>query len=165
MKISMKQCEECGLNPANVHLTQIVDNESRSFHMCEECAKKKGIHIVIGEQPAVNAPPHEASFDPADERECGVCHKKLSEFRTKGRLGCVSCYSAFEDEIDELLCQVHGAKEHKGKQYRRSPEPPPSASSISDLRTALERAVKNEHFERAAAIRDTITALKGISGT
>ena len=161
----MKQCEECGCNPANVHLTQIVDNESRTFHLCEECAKKRGIHIVIGEQTAVNAQKPEVPLDPANDRECGACHKKLSEFRSKGWLGCASCYTAFEEEVDELLCRVHGAREHRGKQYRRSPKSRPSASSLSDLRIELESAVKNEHFERAAVIRDAISTLKGTSGT
>jgi protein arginine kinase activator len=165
MTAAMKQCQECGLNPANVHLTQIIDNETQSFHLCEECAQKRGIHIVIAEQPAMNAQQPEASFDPGNERECGACHKKLSEFKAKGWLGCASCYTAFEGEIDELLCRVHGAREHRGKQYRRSPEPRPSASSLGDLRIELESAVKNERFERAAVIRDAISALNGTSGT
>ena len=165
MTIVMKQCQECGLNPANVHLTQIIDNQTQSFHLCEECAQKRGIHIVIAEQPAMNAQQPEASFDPGDEKECGACHKKLSEFKAKGWLGCASCYTAFEGEIDELLCRVHGAREHRGKQYCRSPESLPSASSIGDLRLELETAVKNERFERAAVIRDAISGLKGTSGT
>jgi protein arginine kinase activator len=165
MTAAMKQCQECGLNPANVHLTQIIDNETQSFHLCEECAQKRGIHIVIAEQPAMNAPQHDVPFDPDNERECGACHKKLSEFKVKGWLGCASCYTAFEGEIDELLCRVHGAREHRGKQYRRSPETRPSASSLGDLRIELESAVKNERFERAAVIRDAISALNGTSGT
>jgi protein arginine kinase activator len=161
----MKQCQECGLNPANVHLTQIIDNETQSFHLCEECAQKRGIHIVIAEQSSLKAEQPEVLFDIDNERECGACHKKLSEFKAKGWLGCVSCYSAFEGEIDEILCRVHGARDHRGKQYRCSPEPRPSASSLRDLRLELENAVKNERFERAAVIRDTISTLKGTGGT
>jgi protein arginine kinase activator len=159
----MKQCQECGLNPANVHLTQIVDNESTSFHLCEECAQKRGIHIVIADN-AMNAEQSSHLSEPADDRECAVCHKKLSEFKDKGWLGCASCYSAFEPEIDELLCRVHGTKEHRGKQYRYSGEAVAAEPSLPDLRVELECAIQNEQFERAAELRDTISTLKGTDG-
>jgi protein arginine kinase activator len=159
----MKQCQECGLNPANVHVTQIVDNESQTFHLCEECAQKRGIHIVLADN-VINATQSGASCESGEDRECMVCHKKLSEFRGKGRLGCASCYTAFESEIDELLFRMYGSKEHHGKQYRHASEIVASGASLPDLKIALDRAIQNEHFERAAEIRDTINLLKGTAG-
>ena len=43
----MNMCDECGINPANIHLTQILQNETHVFHLCDECARKKGINISI----------------------------------------------------------------------------------------------------------------------
>ena len=47
MEMDTKLCDECNSNPANVHLTQIVQNEVIVQHLCEECAKHRGISIVI----------------------------------------------------------------------------------------------------------------------
>jgi protein-arginine kinase activator protein McsA len=38
------------INPANIHLTQILQNETHVFHLCDECARKKGINISIQEE-------------------------------------------------------------------------------------------------------------------
>lgn len=158
----MKQCQDCGLNPANVHITRIVDNESQSFYLCEECARKQGIHIVIAghamdEQQAVPKIVEE-------DRACAVCRRTLSEFRSKGRLGCPSCYSAFIGEIDDILFQMHGSTEHKGKQYRGNGLGTMPVPSLSHLHLELESAIKQENFERAAHIRDTIGQVKGARG-
>ena len=37
------QCQDCSENEAVVHLTQIVDNDVTTRHLCEACAAKKGI--------------------------------------------------------------------------------------------------------------------------
>jgi protein arginine kinase activator len=159
----MKQCQECGLNPATVHITRIVDNESQSFHLCEECARKQGIHIVI----AGTATDMQCEVTPAvveEDRACDVCSRTLFEFRNKGRLGCPSCYSAFQNEIDEILFQMHGSIEHKGKLYRVSRPRKAPAPSLSRLHCELESAIREENFERAAHLRDTIGRQKGAPG-
>ncbi|MBN2036029.1 MAG: UvrB/UvrC motif-containing protein [Chitinispirillaceae bacterium] len=153
----MKQCQECGLHPATIHLTQIIDNETLSFHLCDECAQKRGIHLSIAQQPVSDVGPEPLPIRP--DRECGSCKKKLSEFISNGWLGCPSCYSAFEQEVDDLLFRMHGSLEHKGKAYR--PVPAADALSCPDLRLALEAAIKNEDFERAAVLRDSIRGRKG----
>jgi protein arginine kinase activator len=147
-------CEECGLLPANVHLTQIVENATQTFHLCEECAKKRGIHVVI-ETPADAPVPVQRQ---EEERTCAVCSRKLSEFRSSGWLGCPSCYEAFFEAIEELLLHVHGSSCHKGKRYCRTAEPGPG---LPELRRELETAIKNEDFERAAFLRDTICNMTG----
>ena len=42
------QCQECGQNEAVVHLTQIVDNDVTTRHLCEACAAEKGIESGAG---------------------------------------------------------------------------------------------------------------------
>jgi protein arginine kinase activator len=158
----MKMCEECGLHQANIHLTQIAGNESQSFHLCETCARKRGITIAIDEE-AINA--GEAQLSPAPiepDRECPSCLTKLSEFRDTGRLGCPDCYHAFENEIEELLLQFNGSAEHKGKSYRGETVDKKDKTDLSLLRSELDSAIRNEEFERAAKLRDAIHHQRGM---
>ena len=37
----MKLCEECGVNPAEVVVTTVVNGESTTRHLCRECLKKE----------------------------------------------------------------------------------------------------------------------------
>ena len=149
-------CDECGSNPANIHLTQIMQNETQVFHLCESCAKKKGISVnvqgeVLGEMEAVVEP----------DKICSNCGMKFSDFRTKGWLGCSDCYQAFEKEIDELLIQVHGSAIHKGKKYvGKAIGTGKVTGEIKKLRHELAIAIKNEEFEQAALLRDAIHSLK-----
>ncbi len=156
----MKLCDECGLLPATINLTQIVDNESRSFNLCEVCAKKRGIHIAI-EESVFDADETVTSVQRiAGDRECPSCRMKLSDFRSKGWLGCPACYKTFETEIDELFLQIHGSSEHKGKKYPGEQ----NRGGLSRLRQDLDTAIKNEEFERAALLRDAIDELKDAPG-
>lgn len=36
-------CEVCGKNTAVVQLTKITEKKRRELHLCEECAKKRGL--------------------------------------------------------------------------------------------------------------------------
>jgi protein arginine kinase activator len=159
----MKLCDDCGLLPATVHLMQVANgNEPRSFNLCMECAKKRGINITIGETAAADdASPVPVQRPAVPERECPSCRMKLSDFRSRGRLGCPACYGAFAEEIDTLFRQVHGSSEHKGKKYRCAGAKDPG-EGLSRLRFDLASAIKNEEFERAALLRDAIHGRKGI---
>jgi protein arginine kinase activator len=156
----MKLCDECGLHPANIHLTQIIDNESQSFHLCEECAEKRGIHIAIDDE-AASVDAQIAPEEESEDIECPACEMKLSDFKNKGRLGCSSCYQSFENEIEELLINVHGSSLHKGKKYHPSEVAPKESKKedLTQLKNKLDAAIKNEEFERAALIRDAIHGL------
>ncbi len=153
----MNMCDECGINPANIHLTQIQQNETHVFHLCDECARKKGINISIEDELISESDPNEKIL----QKSCSRCGLKFSDFRNKGWLGCSGCYNTFEAEIDELLVQVHGSSMHKGKKYSGLTAAGGSVNGqIKRLRHELAIAIKNEEFEQAAMIRDTIHSLK-----
>ena len=154
----MKMCDECGANPANIHLTQIMQNETQVFHLCEECARKKGISINVQGELETNGFEQEKSIEP--DKQCAHCGLKYSDFRAKGWLGCSDCYGAFENEIDELLVQVHGSSTHKGKRYSGQIRTAGLSGEIKRLRQELAIAIKNEAFEQAAMLRDAIHNLK-----
>jgi len=164
--MDIKLCDECNSNPANVHLTQIVHNEVIVQHLCEECAKHKGISIVI-ENGHLTLPQaakkhkkgHKTEISLERDLICPVCRMRFSEFKEKGRLGCSNCYIAFEKEINALLIQVHGASQHRGKKYHRFHRPYEKTDDITVLRNELDNAIRDEKFELAALIRDKINSV------
>ncbi len=164
-----KVCDHCGKAAAVVHLTQVVNNEAKTSHLCEACAAAKGIQTSV--QPS-NL--HLADFLakmggdeslPTDAQEevltCPFCGLTTQGFKEVGRLGCPQCYSTFESYLRGLLRRIHGGTQHVGKVYL---PPDPTASEkqqrIEGLRRKLERAIESEDFERAAELRDQIRTLE-----
>jgi protein arginine kinase activator len=149
----MQLCEDCGANPATVHLTRIVNETAQVSHLCEKCSRKKGLSISIAHDfPMPEAEPEKAA-------SCPRCQLSFSEFKTKGLLGCCDCYRHFEKDIDSLLMQVHGSTVHKGKLYRHSGPDKLDVKEIERLKTELTEAIEREEFELAALIRDTIHSI------
>jgi len=160
-------CEQCGATDAVVHLTQIVNNQMSTHHLCERCAAEKGLD---GAPQAPNLPvtdlieqvAEEALIDahPSDG-ECSFCGLTFKAFRQTGRLGCPHCYESFAGHLPTLLKRIHGGAKHVGKVYL-SPDPTASEMEkrLEGLRRGLERAVRAEDFERAAELRDEIHTLE-----
>lgn len=163
------KCEVCGTKEAVVHYTQVVDNETTTMHLCEECAAEKGLET--GESPS-NAPladflakmggaSAQSQEGPDDDLTCPFCGLTFSSFKDVGRLGCPQCYPTFEAYLRGLLRRIHGGTQHVGKVYL---PPDPSVSQremrLEELRRKLQRAISTENFERAAEIRDEIRTLE-----
>lgn len=163
-------CDNCGENEAVIHLTQIVDNQMGTFHLCEACAAEKGIEQDAG---VANFPltdflaqlgEEESEPEVRDPGACDYCGLTLEDFKRTGRLGCSHCYVTFEQHLRGLFRRLHGGTQHVGKIYL-PPDPTEAERSeqISRLRRKLDVAVKKEEFERAAELRDKIQALEGVS--
>lgn len=176
-------CDNCGAEESVIHLTQIVDNEMRTLHLCESCAEEKGVEGSSvpenfpladflaqlgpefeeeGSTPSGSEPSEQhGSTGGSDRAECPYCHLTLREFRKTGRMGCPECWAAFEGHMRGLLRRVHGGHQHVGKVYL---SPDPSSSELkrrlSTLRRKLQRAIELEDFERAAELRDEIQELE-----
>jgi protein arginine kinase activator len=146
----MQLCEDCGANPATVHLTRIVNETAQVSHLCEECSRKKGLSISIAREGPADGTQQEKAI------VCPRCQLSFSEFKTKGLLGCCDCYRHFEKDIDSLLVQVHGSTVHKGKLYRHGGPDKLDVKDMERLKSELSKAIKKEEFELAALIRDTL---------
>ena len=169
MSEEAKVCAECGVAEAVIHLTQIVDNEMETRHLCERCAAAKGVETS---NPTPNVPladflaqmgsdSPEAPAADTDGDSCGFCGLSLSDFRETGRLGCPHCYATFDDQLRNLLRRIHGSVHHVGKVYL-PPDPSDEERSkrLEGLHRKLRRAVEAEDFEKAADLRDQIRALE-----
>jgi protein arginine kinase activator len=158
-------CDHCGEHEAIIHVTQIENNQLRTFHLCEGCAAAKGLEAG----PTTNLPLADFLAQVGRGAEgasaagpCGFCAMKLDEFKKTGRLGSPQCYVTFEPHLKGLLRRLHGGSQHLGKVYL---PPDPSLAEqqerLAGLRRKLDRAVESEDFERAAQIRDMIRTLEG----
>lgn len=194
MDFDMGMCEDCGMRPANVQLTQIIGEEATNLNICEDCASKRGISISFNmqnknedeeaddylpfemnddeeapefelfdddykqdleeEKPSnVNKPAKLPPPDQAADLFCENCGTKFSDFQESGALGCADCYNSFEEPIRNIINQVHGATQHKGKNYR---DKSLKEADLNTLKSELSSAIENEEFELAAALRDKI---------
>jgi protein arginine kinase activator len=160
-------CDHCGQNEAIIHLTQIVDNQMSTFHLCETCAAEKGLQpgADTGNFPLSDFLAQVGKGVPegiSAGGPCAFCGLTLEEFRKSGRLGCSHCYVTFESNLKTLLRRLHGGTQHVGKVYL-PPDPTRAEQQerLAGLRRKLDRAVESEDFERAAQIRDLIRTLEG----
>ena len=164
------RCDECGEREAVVHLTQIVNEQVTTVHLCEKCAAERGV-----ESPAQLTKSPLGSFLAAmgkpgatvatDEASCPGCGATLADFRDSGRLGCATCYQTFGGQLRDLLRRLHGSTAHVGERYVAGEavvaRAAPAASDAGpDLRARLQQAVRDENFELAAQLRDQLRALE-----
>jgi protein arginine kinase activator len=173
-------CESCHKNPASVHITEAVaSNEASggaqsSFvqkHLCEQCANQ----LDLPHMPKSNPTPSEiwkliqssAMRMRREDVTCGACGMTLSEFRTKGRLGCAKDYELFGKHLAPMLIRMHNASAHVGRipgaaAAATDPEAQRRTARrrIRELRTELAAAIKEERYESAARLRDELEHLE-----
>jgi len=156
------KCQFCD-NDATVHLQQIKDEETQEMHLCESCAEERGITDPDGfslasmlgdKEDQVKVP--EIQLIP----ECDECGFSLEDLKKVGRLGCSSCYSAFNSEISAMLDSMHRGVIHLGKRPEGMICEVLQQEKIDSVEQALQLAIENEDFELAAKLRDELNSLK-----
>jgi protein arginine kinase activator len=161
-------CQRCKKQPATVHLTEILHNEKRERHLCEDCAREEGVavkaqinlqDILSGMLEAHQVAGKEATLTCPD---CGITY---AEFRSQGRLGCPHDYDVFAEPLAEVLEKVHGATEHLGKLPRRAGADLTQQRQLMQLRRQLQEAVEGEKYEEAARLRDLIKHKESLGET
>lgn len=169
------RCDACGGENPVVHLTEVVEDEPKTLHLCAACAEERGVDSpatpdnlllagVLAQMELASKGKSGGLVGGAGSTPppCGFCGLTFATFRETGRLGCPHCWTSFERQLRPLLQRVQGATQHVGKVYL---PPDPSASErekrLEGLRKKLDRAVALEDFERAAELRDAIRELRG----
>ena len=172
------KCEICNKGIATTAYTHIVDNEKRTLLLCAECLPSE--MNVTGEDVAESAAGKSQSSDDSEvpelkkkakvdfssdpttsvvsEKICHSCGMDYKQFKKVGRLGCSICYTEFKSDLGPLVKKIHGADEHRGKNWILIKESsnPSSKTPLAYLRGQLQKAVEKEDFESAAEIRDII---------
>jgi len=96
----------------------------------------------------------------ADKKTCPICGITFADFRKGGRLGCAFDYVAFEDDLEPLLVNIHGALEHTGKVPVNQSGSPERQHRLMQLKGEMKEAITKEDYETAGKLRDKITAIE-----
>ena len=156
-------CDVCKSKEATVFLTQIVEGKMQKVNLCEGCSKEKGVNdptgfaladLLLGLGAA-----QEIEKNPAGAR-CPVCGFSQADFKKTGRLGCSACYDAFAEGLSGMLKNMHRGSVHTGKVPAKLVASRRRNRELTVLQASLEKAVKEEHFEEAAMLRDKIRILE-----
>ncbi|MGE5370531.1 MAG: UvrB/UvrC motif-containing protein [Solirubrobacterales bacterium] len=164
-------CQECKSRPAAVHLTQVHDGIQSEYHLCTDCAAKKGI-AFFNMEDAFSIPKFLGSFfgigsgqgapeaSLTEEIRCPNCGMAFDQIGQQGRFGCSDCYTAFQEQIDPILRRIHGNSQHTGKIPQHGGGKYRGRRQIEDLKQQLQAAVVEEQYEKAAELRDSIKLLE-----
>ena len=165
---ALMSCDQCREREAVIHLTQIVNDQVTTLHLCERCAAEKGVESPgVGRQDAAGQLPRGHG---QGGRDTGAAHAPIpapaaaDPSRTSGRAGasgCPECWRAFEAPLRDLLRRLHGSTHHVGERYadRHGAAGEPQIEA-ADLRERLRVAVESENFELAAELRDRLRVLE-----
>jgi protein arginine kinase activator len=168
-------CDQCHEREAVIHLTQIVNEQVTTLHLCERCAAEKGVEsaATVEQNPfaklvaaSMGKPTPDLTLTGATPRgACPRCGGTLQDFRQSGRLGCAHCWRAFEGPLRDLLRRLHGSTVHMGERYTehtgaQAPTNGNSGGAQADLREQLRLAIETENFELAAELRDRLRVLE-----
>ncbi len=155
-------CEHCQQHEATIHLTQMIDGQSRELHLCEDCAEASGLNV----QGVMSIPeilfgmgtPGEAGSDEGKSsgKSCPQCHMRGCDFKKTGRLGCPSCYETFSAELGPLLAAMHKGGRHTGKVPESRCQGLEKEARLAQFQKQLQEAIRTEHYEEAARLRDQI---------
>lgn len=162
-------CQNCQQREAIVHFFITENAKTREIYLCEQCAKNnKEIGFVFN--PAIVPEFLKAIFDsnpsmverPSEELTCPKCGVSLSRISKMGKLGCNTCYDAFETQLDPLLRRLHGSGKNLGKVPARQGVAIRSSIELKNLKEKLQILIQQELFEEAAVVRDKIRLLEQV---
>ena len=173
-------CEICKKNHAAIHLTEVEKNERVEMHLCEICAREKGLNSNLTKFSI--SIPEMLSFldvdeiDECDEKNiCKRCGMTFEEYRRIGKLGCQDCYVDLLEPLEQEIVGYHKDKKHIGKipeiraiysnhdddKIAKNMKYNINVKSLNSLKMELKLAISEERYEDAAGIRDKITELSG----
>jgi protein arginine kinase activator len=165
------KCQQCE-KPVTFHITEITDQEPLAIHLCEECAKdylakdpkeEEQPPLSLAGALAQQMKVHQTADDLAklDQSTCPICGITFYEFRKIGRLGCPHDYVVFQEEMEPLIVNIHGAVEHTGKAPKRSGLSSEMQTELIRLRREMATAIEKEDYEMASELRDQIRQIEG----
>jgi protein arginine kinase activator len=158
-------CCVCKEKEATVHLTQIAGDKMQKVDLCEDCAKHKGVNDPTGFSLAdlllgLGAGQEIAQSAGGAEIKCPHCGFTQADFKKSGRLGCAECYVTFSEGLEGLLKTMHKGTRHVGKVPQALQESRDLNEKLKSLQKKLDKAVAEEDFEQAVAVRDEIKTTK-----
>jgi len=178
------KCDKCQ-EEATVFFTEIVDNAVKKQAFCHACAQEyqknnpslppldklfdAGLTEKIEEHfDEMEEEDYDESIFKYEEDEspqidsdssnsrCKECDFTFADYQRVGRLGCPTCYSAFEKIIKLKLNSMHEGETHTGRVNKNMVQRINHAKILEELTQKLEQAVQAEDYETAGKLRDEI---------
>lgn len=180
------KCDICKEKEATIHIQEIISNNIKTIHICENCAKMYGFKSDImdmgfnlfnlfsqmnnnetgkNEKNDKNKPLPEEHVEQQNiileenKLKCPQCSTTYDELLETGKFGCGYCYLAFKEQIKPIIRRIHGTIYHKGKVPEKYKKQIKIANDLRGLNNRLKSAVKKENYEQAAELRDKIKLL------
>jgi protein arginine kinase activator len=163
------KCDFCD-KKATVFLTQLIDGQMKKVCLCDPCAQERGVTdptgfsladvLLGGLQDEIAAITGNTSQVTAGSgKPCPACGFTLEDLRRVRRVGCSECYSAFREEIGQMIRGMHKGTSHLGKVPEGLMAMQFRSQRIGELQSKLDLAIASESYEEAAGIRDEIRIL------
>ena len=169
-------CENCKERPASVIITKGNMGETVERHLCEKCAFQSEAYYFDPNQEPLSIQQFLSHWfggtDPfqvqkktveprIDQLSCPNCDLTFEQFLDIGKFGCATCYDTFRGRLPYVLGKLHaGHTTHVGKIPVSFNEIYAVKRKIEEVRSKMQKAVENERFEEAAALRDEANALQ-----
>lgn len=172
-------CQNCQKNEATTHIKRVINGEATESHLCEDCARELGFDgffddFSFGIPNIFSSFFKDSAFALAGAKSelCEKCGSSFDDIIRSGMVGCADCYSRFYDRLLPSIQRIHGRTGHVGKtpiEYTKVEDVPAkeekkelsAEDKIKNLEAQMQRAVEEQNFEQAAALRDEIKKLKG----
>lgn len=169
-------CQQCGIRPATLHFTKVINGEKSERHLCEQCAKESGemfmipgstgfsINNLLAGLLNMDSSLQESSthaFSHSEVLQCPNCKLTYRQFAKFGRFGCAQCYATFEQSLTPFLKRLHGGNHvHIGKIPKRIGSNLHLKKELEKQKLKLKEYIAQEEFEQAAILRDEIRELE-----
>ena len=159
-------CDKCKKSEACYHSTLVVNGEVKSTHLCEDCAIKEGVFNTVRTSifDEFKTLTSFLGFDDFDDKVCPNCNWTLRQFKKLGKLGCGECYSAFEQEIEDIVKRIQPYTQHNSDNIEFNVQNEKVEMSkkqkLVNLKSELQKAIKEERYEDAGVINKEIKQLE-----
>ena len=163
-------CEACKERTATIHLTEVSNGQRSETHLCQQCARQKGLVIssqvpfnellntLLSTQADKTTGDSEGKSAPGSDRACPVCGMTLRRFAKEPLLGCPHDYVAFEEPLRKLIERTQeGASAHVGRVPKHTGGRHFQRLTLIRLRQELQQAIDQEDYEAAVQLRDEIS--------
>ena len=170
-------CQKCNKKEASTLIKQNINGNVRQFYLCGDCAQELGFGSPFA-MPGFDLDignflggilgsgfEKEAPFKLSQEQleVCPVCKGTLHDFLSTGKAGCPSCYREFGERLMPMFARIHGTMGHTGKIPVSAGSGAKRKRELDKLKHKLTKAIENQEFEEAAALRDRIKVLEAES--
>ncbi len=152
-------CQHCD-QPATVFVSYVRQGKLIKACYCQHHAEQAG--VLDPKAYSLLTDGEGTTPEPADDSpRCAECGCSQRDFERTGRLGCPQCYITFAEVVQPMLKRMHRDERHLGKVPAHRVSSELLHQRVARAQEELQEAVREEHYEAAARLRDEISEMQG----